>query len=289
MTFFAPLAVGSPTDTLARMVGDELSCRLGQTIVIDNKAGGGSLIATQLVQNARPDGYTFLFAVSAHTINPAMRKNDKYDPIKDFTPIALIADVPHILVVGKDVPANNLKELIALAKASPGKMSYGSAGIGISNHMEGELFASSAGLELTHDSGFGPTASRVIVPAVTPAPILGIAFGPAPAGGVAIYYTVFAPRDQGGGVWRVPVPAECLGSSGGDAGTTNPPDSGPPLCGPGNCPTGCCTNTNICLDYAKGQQSNTACGSMGGKCIDCTMTATSACAPIGNVGGLCGG
>jgi hypothetical protein len=153
------------------------------------------------------------------------------------------------------------------------------------------FFTSSAGLELTHDSGFGPTASRVIVPAVTPAPMLGIALGPAPqaAGGIAIYYTVFAPRDQGGGVWRVPVPAECVGSSSADAGTTNPPDSGPPQCGPGNCPTGCCTTNNICLDYSMGQQSNTACGSMGGKCIDCTMTATPGCAPIGNVGGLCGG
>ncbi len=150
VTFIAPLAAGSPTDALARMVGDELGRRLGQTVVVDNKAGGGSLIATQLVQNARPDGYTFLFAVSAHTINPSIRKAVKYDPIKDFTPIALMAAVPHVLVIGKDVPAKNLQELIALAKASPGKMSYGSAGIGISNHMEGELFARMAGIDLIH-------------------------------------------------------------------------------------------------------------------------------------------
>ncbi len=150
ITFVAPLAAGSPTDALARMVGDELGRRLGQPIVIDNKAGGGSLIATQYVQNARPDGYTFLFAVSAHTINPAIRKQVKYDPIKDFTPIALMAAVPHVLVVGKDVPAKNLAELIAYGKANPGKLTYGSAGIGISNHMEGELFASMAGINMVH-------------------------------------------------------------------------------------------------------------------------------------------
>ena len=150
ITFVAPLAAGSPTDALARMVGDELGRRLGQPVVIDNKAGGGSLIATQHVQNARPDGYTFLFAVSAHTINPAIRKQVKYDPIKDFTPIALMAAVPHVLVVGKDVPVKNLAELIAYGKANPGKLTYGSAGIGISNHMEGELFASMAGISMVH-------------------------------------------------------------------------------------------------------------------------------------------
>ncbi|MGE4241464.1 Bug family tripartite tricarboxylate transporter substrate binding protein [Ramlibacter sp.] len=150
ITFVAPLAAGSPTDALARMVGDELGRRLGQPIVVDNKAGGGSLIATSLVQQAKPDGYTFLFAVSAHTINPAIRKSVKYDPIKDFTPIALMAAVPHVLVVGKDVPANNIQQLIALAKASPGKLTYGSAGIGISNHMEGELLAAMAGINIVH-------------------------------------------------------------------------------------------------------------------------------------------
>ena len=146
----APLAAGSPTDALARMVADELANKLGQPIVIHNKPGGGSLIATQFVQNAKPDGHTFLFAVSAHTINPAIRKNLKYDPVDDFTPVGLIAAVPHVLVVGPHVPANNLTELLDYAKANPGKLSYGSAGIGISNHMEGELLASSAGVELLH-------------------------------------------------------------------------------------------------------------------------------------------
>lgn len=145
-----PLAAGSPTDALARMVADELAQKLGQPIVIHNKPGGGTLIATQSVQNAKPDGYTFLFAVSAHTINPAIRKNLKYDPVDDFTPVGLIAAVPHILVVGPHVQAKNLAELLSLAKENPGKLSYGSAGIGISNHLEGELLASSAGVQLLH-------------------------------------------------------------------------------------------------------------------------------------------
>jgi len=150
ITLVAPLAGGSPTDALARMIADELSAELGQPIIISNKPGGGSLIATQFVQHAQPDGQTFLFAVSSHTINPSVRKNLKYDPIKDFTPVALIAAVPHVLVVGKDVPVDNLAELLAYAKANPGKLTYGSAGVGISNHMEGELLAHSAGIQLLH-------------------------------------------------------------------------------------------------------------------------------------------
>ena len=150
ITLVAPLAGGSPTDALARMLADALAAELGQPIIVSNKPGGGSLIATQFVQHAPPDGQTFLFAVSSHTINPAVRKNLKYDPIKDFTPVALIAAVPHVLVVGKNVPVNNLGELLAYAKANPGKMTYGSAGIGISNHMEGELLAHMAGIQLLH-------------------------------------------------------------------------------------------------------------------------------------------
>lgn len=150
LTFVVPAGAGGPTDALARMVGDELARRLGQPIVVENRPGGGSLIATQAVQRAKPDGHTFLFAISGHTINPAIRRNVRYDPIKDFTPIALVAAVPHVLVVAKDVPARNVAELIALAKQTPGQMSYGSAGIGISNHMEAELFARMAHIQLTH-------------------------------------------------------------------------------------------------------------------------------------------
>ncbi|MBN9428398.1 MAG: tripartite tricarboxylate transporter substrate binding protein [Burkholderiales bacterium] len=150
ITLVVPLAPGSPTDIMARAIGAELQQRLGQAVVVENKPGGGSLIATSAVQNAKPDGYTYLFAISAHTINPATRRQARYDPIKDFTPVGLIGAVPHILVVGKHLPVNNLRELIALAKSKPDKLSYGSAGIGISNHLEGELFSNLIGVDLVH-------------------------------------------------------------------------------------------------------------------------------------------
>ena len=135
---------------MARTLAGELQQRLGQTVVVDNKPGGGSLIATSIVARAKPDGYTFLFAVSAHTINPAVRRQVNYDPIKDFTPVGLVGAVPHVLVVGKDLPVGNLRALVALAKSKSDKLSYGSAGIGISNHLEGELFSNQIGTELVH-------------------------------------------------------------------------------------------------------------------------------------------
>lgn len=150
ITFVVPISAGSPTDVMARAVAQELSPRLGQPIVVENKPGGGGLIATTAVQQARPDGYTYLFTISSHSINPAVRRQVRYDPIKDFTPIGLIGAVPHVLVVGAHVPAANLKELVALARSKPDRLSYGSAGIGISNHMEGELLASMIGAQMVH-------------------------------------------------------------------------------------------------------------------------------------------
>ncbi len=150
LTFVVPISAGSPTDVMARAIAQELSPKLGQPIVVENKPGGGGLIATTAVQQARPDGYTYLFTISSHSINPAVRKQVRYDPIRDFTPIGLIGAVPHVLVVGSHVPAANLKELVALARSKPDRLSYGSAGIGISNHMEGELFASMIGAQMVH-------------------------------------------------------------------------------------------------------------------------------------------
>lgn len=150
VTFVVPISAGSPTDVMARAIAQELSPRLGQPIVVENKPGGGGLIATTAVQQARPDGYTYLFTISSHSINPAVRRQVRYDPIRDFTPIGLIGAVPHVLVVGSHVPAANLKELVALARSRPDRLSYGSAGIGISNHMEGELFASMIGAQMVH-------------------------------------------------------------------------------------------------------------------------------------------
>lgn len=150
ITFVVPISAGSPTDVMARALAQELSPKLGQPIVVENKPGGGGLIATTAVQQARADGYTYLFTISSHSINPAVRRQVRYDPIRDFTPIGLIGAVPHVLVVGAHVPAANLKELVALARSRPDRLSYGSAGIGISNHMEGELFASMIGAQMVH-------------------------------------------------------------------------------------------------------------------------------------------
>jgi tripartite-type tricarboxylate transporter receptor subunit TctC len=150
VTFVVPISAGSPTDVMARAIAHELTPKLGQPIVVENKPGGGGLIATTAVQQAKPDGYTYLFTISSHSINPAVRRQVRYDPIKDFTPIGLIGAVPHVLVVGSHVPAANLKELVALARSKPDRLSYGSAGIGISNHMEGELFASMIGAQMVH-------------------------------------------------------------------------------------------------------------------------------------------
>ena len=150
ITFVVPISAGSPTDVMARAVAQDLSPRLGQPIVVENKPGGGGLIATTAVQQARPDGYTYLFTISSHSINPAVRKQVRYDPIRDFTPIGLIGAVPHVLVVGAHVPVANLRELVALARSKPDRLSYGSAGIGISNHMEGELLASMIGAQMVH-------------------------------------------------------------------------------------------------------------------------------------------
>jgi tripartite-type tricarboxylate transporter receptor subunit TctC len=150
VTFVVPISAGSPTDVMARAIAQELSPKLGQPIVVENKPGGGGLIATTAVQQSKPDGYAYLFTISSHSINPAVRRQVRYDPIKDFTPIGLIGAVPHVLVVGSHVQAANLEELVALARSKPDRLSYGSAGIGISNHMEGELFASMIGARMVH-------------------------------------------------------------------------------------------------------------------------------------------
>jgi tripartite-type tricarboxylate transporter receptor subunit TctC len=150
VTFVVPLSAGSPTDVMARAIAHELSRRLDQPIVVENKPGGGGLIATNAVKHARPDGYTFLFTISSHSINSAVRRQARYDPVADFTPIGLIGAVPHVLVVGRQLPVSNLEELLSLARSKPGGLSYGSAGVGISNHMEGELLSSMTGIEMVH-------------------------------------------------------------------------------------------------------------------------------------------
>ncbi len=130
-----PLAPGGTGDTLARTVGDEMGKALGTNIVVDNRPGSGGLIGTETVASAAPDGYTLINVSPSHVINPALHTRKTYDPIKDFEAVIHIANTYQIIVAHPSLPAKNLKELIDLAKKTPGKLSYGSAGTGSATHL----------------------------------------------------------------------------------------------------------------------------------------------------------
>jgi tripartite-type tricarboxylate transporter receptor subunit TctC len=145
-----PYPAGGSADILARTVGQKLGERLGQPVVIENRGGAGTAIGARYAAGAAPDGYTLLMGtVSSQAINPAMNKVG-YDPVKDFTAVAPVASIPFVLVANPSLPANSVADLIALAKAKPGELSYASAGPGTSNHLAGELLASAAGIQLLH-------------------------------------------------------------------------------------------------------------------------------------------
>jgi tripartite-type tricarboxylate transporter receptor subunit TctC len=145
-----PFGPGGFTDVVARIVGQKLSTNLGQQFVIENKVGAGSTIGTDSVAKAAPDGYTLVMVSTTHVISPWIYKNMPYDPIKGFTAVSKLVDAPYILVVNPKVPANNVKEFIALAKASPDKIHFASSGNGSSQHLMGELFMNIAGVKLEH-------------------------------------------------------------------------------------------------------------------------------------------
>ena len=149
--YIVPFAPGGTTDILARVVGEKLGTALGQTLVIDNKPGqGGSAGAAELAR-AAPDGYTIGGGtISSHAINATLYDKLSYDPVKSFEPITMYASQPNVLLVHPSVPATNVRELIALLKASPDKYSFGSAGIGTSQHISGELFKTMAGVQMQH-------------------------------------------------------------------------------------------------------------------------------------------
>lgn len=151
ITLVVPYTPGGVTDALARVVATALSERLKQPVVVDNRAGGGANIGAALVARANPDGYTLLMGSAAtHAINVSLYKKLSYDPIKDFAPISLVAEVPNVLVVNPSVPVHSVKELIAYAKANPGRLNFGSSGAGGTIHLSGELFKSMAGVQMTH-------------------------------------------------------------------------------------------------------------------------------------------
>ncbi len=146
-----PYAPGGGADSVARIVAKKVSENIAQPIVIENKGGAGSIVGTDLVAKAEPDGYTLLLGQSGPiSINPAVYKTLPYDPVKDFAPITMTTAYPYILVVNSESPAKSLQEFVALAKSKPGAMNYGSTGVGAANHLVAELFNSKAGLKMTH-------------------------------------------------------------------------------------------------------------------------------------------
>jgi tripartite-type tricarboxylate transporter receptor subunit TctC len=145
-----PYSAGGSTDLISRALGHKLSEMWGQTVVIDNRPGGSTIIATDIVADSAPDGYTLLVTTTSFSIVPSLTDKLPYDPAKDFEPITLVNTTPLVLVVNPGVPAKSVKELIALAKARPGELNFGSAGSGGSNHLAGELFNVMAGVNIVH-------------------------------------------------------------------------------------------------------------------------------------------
>jgi tripartite-type tricarboxylate transporter receptor subunit TctC len=156
-----PLAAGGTGDTLSRAVGEQIAKELGQPVVIENKPGAGGLVGTELARSSPADGYTLLSVSPSHVINPALHAGTgTYDPLRDFEPITVMANTHQVIVSHPSVPVSSLKELIAYAKANPGKLNYGSAGTGSATHLNMALFLSMAGLDIVHVPYKGSTQAR---------------------------------------------------------------------------------------------------------------------------------
>lgn len=178
ITLVVPFAPGGSTSIVARAIADKMGEILGQKIVIDNRPGAGGTIGTKAVAGSTPDGYTLVLGYTGTlAIGPSLYTNAGYDPRKDFTPIGLIGNAPNSLVVHPSFPAKNLAELIAYAKANPGKVNFGSAGVGTASHICGEYFATAAGVKITHIpyKGTGPALTDLIGGHIP------MAFAPVPA------------------------------------------------------------------------------------------------------------
>jgi tripartite-type tricarboxylate transporter receptor subunit TctC len=160
-----PFAAGGGSDLLARIISEPLSKRLGQTILIENRPGGGATVGADLVAKSPPDGYTWLFTTAGPQItNPYLMPKLPYDPFKDFAPVAMLAKSVNVLVVHPSVPAHNVRELIDHAKANPGKLNFSSSGIGASSHLAGELFKQVTGVDIVHVPyrGTGPSTTDLL-------------------------------------------------------------------------------------------------------------------------------
>lgn len=159
-----PYAAGGSSDIIARLYGQRLSETLGQNFVVDNRPGAGGVVGTDILAKSPPDGYSLILQDMPHTINPAVYGKVPYDPLKDFTTLTLVARAPQWLFLNPSVPAKTTRELIALAKAEPGKLRIGSAGNGSGTHLMAELFMRGAGVELTHVpyKGAGPAVTATV-------------------------------------------------------------------------------------------------------------------------------
>jgi tripartite-type tricarboxylate transporter receptor subunit TctC len=158
-----PFAPGGSNDVVGRLVAEQLSEKVGTKVFVENRAGAGGVLGTEVVAEAAPDGYTLLVVSIPHAVSPALY-NLKYDPIKSFAPVSIMATGPNVLVVNPSLPVKSVKELVALAKEKPGTIDYASAGIGSFQHLGGELFKLVAGVNLQHVpyKGGGPAMQDVV-------------------------------------------------------------------------------------------------------------------------------
>ena len=159
-----PFGAGSATDALARTIGPKLTEMWGQQVLVENRPGAGSVVGTQVAAKSPPDGYTLLLVSASHAINATLYSKLPFDPVKDFSGITPLALIPNILIVHPSLPARNVKELVALARAKPGTFNYTSAGIGSNSHINGEIFRSTAGLKIVHVPfrGFAEAITEIV-------------------------------------------------------------------------------------------------------------------------------
>ena len=151
ITIIVPQPPGGGTDIISRVIGQQLSTQLGVPVVIENRAGAGTVVGTEAAAKAEPDGYTLLAGLTANmAVNPSLFKHLGYDPIRDFTPVGMMAEFPFVLVVSNDFPAKSVKELITLAQAKPGEINFASAGNGSGQHLSAELFKLMTNTNMMH-------------------------------------------------------------------------------------------------------------------------------------------
>ena len=159
-----PFAPGGSTDVLARIISETFNQRLGQPALVENRPGASTIVGTESVARAAPDGYTLLLTSASYTVNPVINKRARYDPTREMQPVYLLVTVPHILAVSAATPIKSVAELVALAKSKPGSLNYASSGIGTSTHLEAEMFKRMAGVDIAHVSynGAGPAINDVM-------------------------------------------------------------------------------------------------------------------------------